>query len=125
MILFTSANFDTLCTGETIEENAGGITLSCTGTIDANNANIACTGTDEPNPGCIATYDMTIVATRNGDNSFREITLNTTYEPEFCDGDQNSCLVIETTSNRVGPGPPECSSPVQSGTWGMIKARYR
>jgi hypothetical protein len=124
MILFSGSGFDTLCTGAPFEEGGGDVTMACTGSIDEDSANMICTGTDEVTPGCHVDYEMTIVATRNGDDFFTETTLNAIYDPPFCDSVPNTCLVTETTSTRVAPEPPSCSTPVETGTWGMVKARY-
>jgi hypothetical protein len=125
MILFAGPGSDTLCAGAQIEQQADGVPLNCTGTFDDDSANMVCTGSDEVSPGCLVQYEMTIVATRNGDTSTTEATINATYQPPFCDSVPNSCLVMNTTSTRVQPQPPSCLTPVEPGTWGMLKARYR
>ncbi len=43
-ILFTDSGLDTLCTGDPIQDEQGGITLSCSGTVDDTSVDITCTG---------------------------------------------------------------------------------
>jgi len=121
-VFVTRAGFDTLCTGATFDEEAGGIMLNCTGMVDDDSADITCTGTDNSDPDCTVLFDVHIVAMRNGDSFFRVSTANITHEPPSCDFD--GCIVTETTATREFPEPAECLTPVEPGTWGMIKSRY-
>ena len=123
-ILFTDSGLDTLCTGDPIQDEQGGITLSCSGTVDDTSVDITCTGSEELSPGCTVNYETTIVATRNGDSYSGALTVNATFTPPLCDGSPDICIVTESTGTRVGPEPPDCLSPVEEGTWGRVKAAY-
>jgi hypothetical protein len=124
-VFFAITDTDTLCAGDPIEEEIDGVVLDCSGTYDDDSADIICVGGGEISPGCTVEYELTIVATRNGDSAFATTTINTTYLPPGCDGEPDTCVVVETTSTRIGPPPPDCVTAVEAGTWGRIKARYR
>ena len=56
----------------------------------------------------------------------KEIT--TTNAPETTAGEVTETTageVTETTATRIGPEPASCGTPVEAGSWGQIKARYR
>jgi hypothetical protein len=121
--LETDVTVDTLCTGAPVVDDPFDI-LDCTGsTVDDVSANVNCAGFVEF-PGCRIDVSLTIVAARNGDSYVATSTSSQTFTPTGCGG-VDECTVTESTGTRIGPEPPDCQTPVDASTWGLVKSRYR
>jgi hypothetical protein len=120
--LGSDPSVDTLCTGDTFQEEGK---LDCSGTASDTEIDIACTGSSEIFPGCNVTSTFTLQATRSGETLTAVATFSFDFEPDDCAFQEDSCIRTETTGTRIAPEPAECSTPVEPNTWGRVKAAYR
>lgn len=115
----TSADFDTLCTGDTIDVTG----FTCTGTISNTDVDQTCTETQTVYTGCDVVFTLHIQASRSGETYTSTTTLTSTSQPPGCYPDL--CILTNTYATRVAPQPASCSSAALPTTWGGIKALYR
>jgi hypothetical protein len=120
---FDSAD-DTLCTGAEVYPGGGLVTFTCTGTTNDTSINITCTGSGGFPPICTVDATVMLVATLSGQDLNATFTTTVVSTPPNCYG-QDGCVRTETIGTYLGPEPAECASPVEPGSWGRLKSRYR
>ena len=126
VLIFSSADLDTLCPGSMFEDPDGGdITVDCTGSADAGSFTMHCEGSTEAAPGCTANFVYDATGTRNGDSYTSTATINMTFTGD-CPLIPDSCQRIETTATRIDDSAGPCTStPVESWSWGTVKSLYQ
>lgn len=120
----TFVDTDTICAGEGfgVEE---GVPMQCTGTIDDTTIDVSCSGSLEIFTDCTMTISFAIQGTRTGDSIQGTEQFSITYTGSACGILEDECTDSTISGVRLGPEPPECSTPTIPTTWGAIKAIYR
>lgn len=123
-LLGGDASVDTLCTGANLQPGGVGA-LDCSGTVSDTNVNVTCMVSEEIFPGCSVEVMWSLVGVRTGNTATVTVTNSVSYSPPGCLFKPDSCTRTESTGTRVAPEPPGCGTPLDAGSWGSIKARYR
>jgi hypothetical protein len=124
-VLSTSADPDTLCVGQTYQEDP---MFDCSGSVTATTYQMTCTDNGELFPDCNYMSTIESHGTRTGETYFAVVTITTTYTGtgEGCDLLPPQCLQINTHGTRTEPPPAKyCATPAAQATWGEVKALYR
>jgi hypothetical protein len=121
---------DTLCGGAEFNslETGSPVVFECTGTADANSADVTCTGFAQVAEDCEVHYSLHIVATRTGETAHVVTESSITYVGAGlgCDFLPDECTRTRAIASRVSPAPTDyCSTPTLPSTLGRIKAHYR
>lgn len=125
VLLNTSTDRDTICINDRIDPDSTIVGYSCEGTVTETSIDLTCTGS-VTQEGCTSTFSFHVVGTRTANTAVSVTTVRTSFSPPAaCFGLPDQCTRIVTHSTRVGPAPPGCATPVQSTTWGNLKALHR
>lgn len=126
VIQFSTTELDTVCPGSFFEDPDGGgeFVLECTSSADADSYTSHCEGTNVLGD-CTAQFMFDTTGTITGDSYTATQTVTITYVGD-CFGIPNSCERTEITGTRISGPPNPCEgTPVDSHTWGAVKAAYR
>lgn len=123
----TSTGADTLCTGDTYDQNPGGVQYNCSTTINAGTVHWTCNASIEIFTDCKASYAVQGDGTRTGDSYVFVSTSNVTYTGTGfgCNLVPQSCTRIVSRGTRTDASPTACLTPAQTTTWGRLKVIYR
>jgi hypothetical protein len=130
MLLGTSAELDTLCSGQPLDldDPDDPIGLSCSGTVTSTVVDITCTGSFEAFPDCQADIVVKLDATRTGESYVSVSTITTSFSGTGvgCDLNPDICITTTTHGNRTAPEPiGYCSTQIEPTSWGRLKSHYR